>query len=113
MLTSLLLPSSDQICPHPTRRQGLWEAKSEYLVSGTHAAISTIYVQDIELSTEDDINEYVLPLFPRGVHSQMDNKKFKYGHKNYKAGCAARLLSYSDLLSNELTIVGQLSESIS
>ena len=44
---------------------------------------STNYVQDIELSTEDKINEYVLPLLPHGVHSQMDDKKFKYGHKNY------------------------------
>lgn len=81
----------------------MWKAESKCLVSGTHAAISTNYVQDIELSTGDKINEYVLPLLPHGVHSQMDDKEFKYGHKNYKAECAARLLSYSDLLSNELT----------
>lgn len=83
------------------------------MVSGTHTAISTNYVRYIELNTEDNINEYVLPLLLHRVHSQMDDKKFKYGHKNYKVECAARLLSCSDLLGNELTIVSQVSESSS
>lgn len=42
----------------------------------------------------------------------MDDKDFKYGHKNHKAECAAWLLTYSDLPSNELTIVAKFQSQV-
>lgn len=86
-------------------------ARSTCLVSGPYTAISTEHIQDPELSPEGNMSKCVLLLLSPGVHSQMDDKKFKQVHKNYKAERAHRPLNYSNLPSHEPTSVSQVSES--